>query len=295
MNVRFFFMHGHLISDQKDLSEGEKLAERAAAESAADLLAEVIRLKEAKLYSEEALVKSIQLIRLNPELALAWNFRREAILGSGQGLDLTEELKLVNNVMVDLLMTKSYCLWNHRRWILSQIADVETNIIQGEKDLVGTILDLDARNFHAWSYRKWLSLNFPAAVQWDDLSFSRHLIEKDFSNYSAWHLRRSCCDLINKEDELELVWNALFTEPSDQSCWQYHDWLIEKFPQLVPKDDVYLQELESVIAEKDSKYILLRKLSRMENQAAEKEQIAHTLIRIDPLRKGLYLDLIESA
>ena len=288
-------MHGLLISDKKELSDKDKIEENMAFESASALLADVMRLKQEKIFTEEALLKSMELLKLNPELGLAWNYRREAILVKSREMkfDLKKELKLLNTVMLDRQMTKSYCLWNHRRWILKlQVVSVQE--LQGEQELIETILNLDGRNFHAWSYKQWLSENF-SSVRFDDLKLSQTLIERDFSNYSAWFLRRSCWDSINKEKELELVWNGIFTEPTDQSCWQYHDWLLEKFPDLQKHDDQYMRELENVIDEKDSKYVLLNRLEKSKASAiqADRKRIVEILSRIDPMRKTLYLELIE--
>ena len=289
-------MHGHLIADRKELTEKERDEERSAAETACARLDELMRRKREKDYSSESFVTSLELVKLNPELGLAWNFRREAILASDESARLVqEELKLLNSVMMDRQMTKSYCLWTHRRWLLRLIENKDTlnQTLQDEKILVEKLLHVDGRNFHAWSYRQWLRMHF-ASLEWEDLQFSLHLIEADFSNYSAWFLRRSCWKEIElvKDAELELIWNALFTEPNDQSCWQYHDWLVEKFPELKLKDEEYMRELEAVVEEKDSKYVLLHKLNK--TNADEKVLLVEKLVYIDPNRKQFYLDLIES-
>ena len=65
------------------------------------------------------------------------------------------------------------------------------------------------------------------------------MLEKNFSNFSAWHYRGKLLTKIHKnngtvyqvplniiEEELEKIKHAIFTEPNDQSPWNYHRWLI---------------------------------------------------------------------
>jgi geranylgeranyl transferase type-2 subunit alpha len=300
-------MHGVLIRDKREITETERAADIAAGEDAMRLLTDVIEGKKLKSYTIEYFTKTMELLKLNPELTLCWNFRREILsswfIGEGEqdGAKerLMKELELLNSVMVDLRMTKSYCLWNHRRWIVGQMMSrgylgdhpsVSCTIISGEMDIIKKIHDLDSRNFHAWSYRNFLCDTFN--LELDDMSYSTKLIETDFSNYSAWFLRMkqatraSHTNEMDPTTELELVWNAIFTEPNDQSAWQYHDWLLSRFPDLQEADAEMLSELESVVEEKDMKYVLLQKLKVDPTDFSLRERLAI----IDPMRKGYYLD-----
>lgn len=287
-------MHGVLISDRKELSEAQQALELEATTAAKSLLQDVIQLKHTKIFSIESFEKCMELLKLNPELALAWNFRRQ-IISAQPETDrhgwLKKELFVLNTVMMDLRMTKSYCLWNHRRWLLLQLSTEAADVLAEELELVSKILNLDGRNFHAWSYRQWLRVTFPS-IQLDDLEYSQHLIEKDFSNYSAWFLRMHAVNEgahVDAQAELETVWNAIFTEPTDQSVWQYHDWLLEKYPDLGSKDSEFSSELESIISERESKYLLL---SKIKQGNCDTNEIVETLMRIDPVRTGYYLDLL---
>eukprot|EP00928_Gymnodinium_smaydae_P013338 TRINITY_DN14871_c0_g5_i2.p1 TRINITY_DN14871_c0_g5~~TRINITY_DN14871_c0_g5_i2.p1 ORF type:complete len:856 (+),score=183.83 TRINITY_DN14871_c0_g5_i2:73-2640(+) len=67
-----------------------------------------------------------------------------------------------------------------------------------------------------------------------DLKLSTDLINRNFSNYSAWHLRallqQDALDagkqpLVEVDKELEWVLQGIYTEPNDQSVWLYHHWL----------------------------------------------------------------------
>jgi geranylgeranyl transferase type-2 subunit alpha len=69
-----------------------------------------------------------------------------------------------------------------------------------------------------------------------ELNYTTKKIESNFSNFSAWHQRSKVYVSLwsnggmdekkSKEEEFELVRNALYTDPSDSSAWVYHRWLI---------------------------------------------------------------------
>ena len=76
-------------------------------------------------------------------------------------------------------------------------------------------------------------------------------IQDNFSNYSAIHHRSKLLPLLLKhpsiQQELELVHNAIFTEPDDQTAWWYHRYLlVEAFDpsiQLLQEERELLEEL----------------------------------------------------
>jgi len=72
-----------------------------------------------------------------------------------------------------------------------------------------------------------------------EFDMTTEMIEKNFSNFSAWHYRSKLLIKIHEssgslyqvpipviESELEKIKHALFTEPNDQSSWNYHRWLM---------------------------------------------------------------------
>lgn len=75
----------------------------------------------------------------------------------------------------------------------------------------------------------------------DELKYTQRKIESSFSNFSAWHLRTKLLGgswetlspeevAAAKDQEFELVTQALWTDPGDQSGWLYHRWLIGSEP-----------------------------------------------------------------
>ena len=50
------------------------------------------------------------------------------------------------------------------------------------------LLEADERNFHGWGYRQFLMELMQAAPE-DEEAYAAAKIDKNFSNYSAWHLK----------------------------------------------------------------------------------------------------------
>ena len=100
----------------------------------------------------------------------------------------------------------------------------------------------DERNFHCWDYRSYISDIAKTDLQ-KEFQFTTDKINSNFSNFSAWHRRHKlllrgltlpdgeCPDTCNLrliwKDEYNMILNALYTDPSDQSPWLYHNWLVK--------------------------------------------------------------------
>ena len=146
---------------------------------------------------------------------------------------------------------KSYPAWHHRQWTVERFrTHVDCAL---ELALCGQLLDADERNFHCWNYRRWLAVlaGVPPA---DELAYTAQRIRTNFSNYSAWHYRTVLLPALaaagagaeppphaaaapaaphapllaidTLRAELELLRQAVFTEPDDQSPWFYRRWVL---------------------------------------------------------------------
>lgn len=136
---------------------------------------------------------------------------------------------------------KSYPAWHHRQWIVQNYAVS----LEKELELCAQFLTHDERNFHCWNYRRWVAAR-AAVPPKDEFAFTTEKINRNFSNYSAWHYRSHLLPLLTPEGkpdsmvgmdllapELELVQQACFTEPDDQSAWMYHRWLLAQLDKLI--------------------------------------------------------------
>ncbi|KAM6325723.1 geranylgeranyl transferase type-2 subunit alpha, partial [Alca torda] len=119
---------------------------------------------------------------------------------------------------------KSYGAWHHRGWVLRRGPPGPPG--PAERALCDRLLAADPRNFHAWEHRRALAAEEDPEAE---LAFAGALLSRDFSNFSAWHHRLRLLAAPGGgglppqrlQTELELVQNAVFTDPNDQSAWVY--------------------------------------------------------------------------
>ncbi|KAJ8278247.1 hypothetical protein GJAV_G00085540 [Gymnothorax javanicus] len=205
----------------------------------------------------EALQLTQHLLSSNPDFATLWNYRREILLHLQTVRPEDEVQKLFEEELTFLegclkVNPKSYGSWHHRGWVMSRIPRPDWG---RELGLCERCLALDDRNFHCWDYRRTVVRlsGVPVGVE---LEFTDRLIGSNFSNYSSWHYRSTLLPLLHPPSpeptpspctsscppspnthshrvceeqllkEYELVQNAFFTDPNDQSAWFYYRWLL---------------------------------------------------------------------
>ncbi|XP_072013329.1 geranylgeranyl transferase type-2 subunit alpha-like [Amphiura filiformis] len=193
-------------------------------------------------FDEEAVEITGQLLSANPDFYSLWNFRREIFLHFIEKKP-SEEVQEIFDKELSFLESclqvnpKSYGVWHHRGWILDHMPKPDW---QQEVKLCNLFLQYDERNFHCWDYRR-IVVSRAKVPPAEELKFTYTKISTNFSNYSSWHYRSKLLPLMYpdpdnkgrvKEDtlleEYELVQNAFFTDPNDQSAWFYHRWLLGK-------------------------------------------------------------------
>jgi hypothetical protein len=130
-------------------------------------------------------------------------------------------------------------------------------------------LEKDDRNFHVWNHRltifsmirEYFPDNFKEFLS-KELNFTLLMVKKNLSNFSAWHYRSKLIPIYFKLErkswtsqealdffklDLELITNAVYTDPKDQSPWTYHLWIINN---LTP---IYVENYEIKNQEKEIK------------------------------------------
>ena len=136
--------------------------------------------------------------------------------------------------------------------------ELEKSVLIGEIGLCNKFFLKDDRNFHCWNYRvKILSLisiyfqkNFQKFIE-DELKFTIEKVSVNFSNFSAWLYRSKLIPIYfvqhnikwnTKEaldffkNDLELIKKAIYTDPKDQSPWNYLSWIITNFSPIYIKN-----------------------------------------------------------
>jgi len=244
---------------------------------------DALKRKRERDWSPDALDLTTQLLAINPEFYTIWNYRRNILV---KGIFPIMSPGEVNNLLsADLTLTmaalrqhpKVYWIWNHRRWCLEHVPDGPDEDNNGwrkanwakELYVAEKMLDADARNFHAWHYRRYVLASMAVPYTHDrELAYTTRKIESNFSNFSAWHQRAKVYTSLwehgleeynmgrVKDEEFELIKQALYTDPGDQSVWLYHRWLVG------PGDNQALLEREIRVIEElleiepDSKWCL---------------------------------------
>jgi geranylgeranyl transferase type-2 subunit alpha len=217
-----------------------------------------------------------KLLTKNPEYYTVWNYRRLILqhLFSGKSQDkdgnesersqtIQQYIKSDLLFLIPLLLgfPKCYWIWNHRQWLLEQSSeqlprDEARQIWQEELALCSKMLMRDNRNFHAWSYRRFVVQNLEQLSEGpsktmtkEEFDYTTKMIHNNLSNFSAWHNRSNLIPrLLNEQSandaerremlasEFDLISQALNTDPYDQSLWFYHQYLIYTLNSKCPHD-----------------------------------------------------------
>lgn len=263
-----------MLSEAARAAKAEK--DRAKINHYRRLTQKVLDGKSNDTYTQEYLDYTSALLELNPEFNAVWNYRRNiviSLLAAGE-LDRTQFLSQdLRMTMAQLKMfPKCYWIWNHRTWCLQQLeAHGEANW-DYELAIVLKLLELDSRNFHGWHYRRYvvsyIEKNSVAsakseqdeklvelAINLTEFAYTTSKINKNISNFSAWHNRTKIVPKIfqlletpidplslSKENtavlrlfmspydllthELDLVKTGMYMDSDDTSVWLYLQWLL---------------------------------------------------------------------
>jgi Protein prenyltransferase alpha subunit repeat len=148
---------------------------------------------------------------------------------------------------------------------LERMLEMDARNCKGEPYLSKAFYLLILFAVHGWDYRRFvIGKMAPSAgdrrkIAKQEVDFTTTKIQQNFSNYSAWHHRSKwlpvLVETMSEEDrnelarngrlkralgelislfticlllEFDLVHNAVFTEPKDQSAWLYYLWLVGK-------------------------------------------------------------------
>lgn len=267
-------MHGRLkVKTTKEQEEERRIKEREKAYHFRHLTQKLFDLRpniKTVDNHEEFFKLTAELLLINPDFYTVWNIRKETILEHvDRHPDQAETIwKNELSFTIDCLKKneKSYSVWQHRIWILSKMprSEYESEIL-----LCNTFLEKDERNFHCWDYRSYISDIAQTDIQ-KEFEFTTEKIKSNFSNFSAWHRRhkllircllmpeelcpKSCNLKLIWKDEYNMILNALFTDPSDQSPWLYHNWLVKNNFGLFSQEQIdSLRTLEEM--EPDNKWV----------------------------------------
>lgn len=224
-------------------------------------------------YTIQVLDIVTKLLNENPEFYTIWNHRRRIILSivAEEAPPQSPDTLLQNDLQLTFGLLrkfpKCYWIWNHRNWLLQEGEKLmgttaAQKLWSGELQLINKMLHADSRNFHAWSYRRFVVSQLerleglgPDADQKaqsyaeSEFEYTTKMIKTNLSNFSAWHyrsqlipqiLRQRAADSKDRrtslDAELSLICEAINTDPFDQSIWFYHQYLLSIMAPSCPPD-----------------------------------------------------------
>ena len=263
--------HGVKKNEVKELTPEEKAKNEVQLKKLKAIQAEILKIKAKNKYDQKSMDFLLKSSVLMPDYPTLWSIRKilieqylPTITDDKCKEFLAKEIKSILPIMMK--NPKSYLLWYHRVWCLVKYIEIELklktpleeSILIGEIGLCNKFFQKDDRNFHCWNYRvKLLSLisiyyqdTFQKFIE-DELKFTLGKITVNFSNFSAWLYRSKLIPIYfiqhnikwnTKEaldffkDDLELIKKAIYTDPKDQSPWNYLSWIITNFSPLYIKD-----------------------------------------------------------
>ncbi|DBA04898.1 TPA: hypothetical protein N0F65_006900 [Lagenidium giganteum] len=320
-------MHGRVKSAEREKeekkSDDDRREELTKVRMYHEVVGKVLALKKERVLAAHVLPLTSHLLLLNPEFHIIWGYRRETVDALiEQAGDKEHELQNLGKTELKLTFDalqrnpKSYCAWFHRQWIVNRgVGDLHKEIA-----LCNKLLELDERNFHCWNYRRHVSKR-AGVTQEQEFEFSTVKIAQNFSNYSvggvglfslALHHRSITLPTPLTADvlfqEIELVQQAVFTEPDDQSAWFYYRWLLTSMMDLMmgSPDDAgsfldsqiaWMEELREM--EEQAKWVLVTLADVYTRKAALTDKDAQAkaigmyrqLIELDPDHRHYYEDM----
>uniref|UniRef100_M4C4N4 Geranylgeranyl transferase type-2 subunit alpha n=1 Tax=Hyaloperonospora arabidopsidis (strain Emoy2) TaxID=559515 RepID=M4C4N4_HYAAE len=299
-------MHGRVKSIQLEHEQQKTIEQRQEEVSKVrmyhEVASKVLEMKRQQLYEPSVLPLTSHLLLLNPEFHMLWSYRRQVITALAKKANNFAS-KMQELAKIELEMTL-------RKWIIDQgLGDLKKEI-----GLCDKLLDLDERNFHCWNYRRHVC-EMAGVSKTDQLAFTTKKIEQNFSNYSALHHRSTVLpepitvDVLSSE--IELVQQAVFTEPDDQSAWFYYRWLLTSMLDLMessPEDaagflKTQVQWLEQLLEmEKDAKWVVvtladvrgrvgaMTSVDGWQDSKKQSAELYERAIKLDPSHRRYYED-----
>ncbi|KAG5368133.1 Protein farnesyltransferase/geranylgeranyltransferase type-1 subunit alpha [Yarrowia sp. C11] len=276
--------------------------------------------------SQRGLHVASAVIALNPAHYTVWAYRIDTLKSFAADVKagaadkdeklaaLQQELSWVNDIAQ--ASPKNYQIWPHRQQLLDLFEANpellgEELTLDGEIELMDSLLSDDSKNHHVWSYRQWLVARFPKLINLDsELATTSIMIQEDCRNNSAWNHRFFLLKLKNDnkqewtskpsfEEEVEFVTKTIDKAPQNHSPWLYIEGLYTQYK----KDIKDLQELTfkyacipSDLGEDEEPLItsshaldLLAKIY-LKDQEKSKALEALDLLeeKYDPIRKGYW-------
>lgn len=277
-------------------------------------------------------------LRAHPKVYWIWNHRMWCLTqypapagDGGESWVWERELKLVEK-MLDY-DPRNFHGWNCRRAIVQHLAISILSADSGASQLASSSPSFPALLSDSLIVQDQAGEGVKAKLLTladRELGYALRKIESNFSNFSAWHQRTQLLPHVwiarklgvkqvdaKVDEELELVKQAMYTDPADQSVWFYHRWLIDRLLSSSGQEEegeerkerklkVIKEEIEVIEElfelEPESKwcaislahlYMISDGLDGEEKGKGKAKELLDKLIELDPDREARYRDLLE--
>uniref|UniRef100_X2A7L7 Geranylgeranyl transferase type-2 subunit alpha n=1 Tax=Capitella teleta TaxID=283909 RepID=X2A7L7_CAPTE len=242
-NNDYFFQHGRIkVKTTAEQQEAKRIEREKKLKIYQGATKTAFEKRKNREYDHEALEVTGNILAANPDFYTLWNFRREILTHIKSNWEEENVFKTFDGELYFLeqclkVNPKSYGSWQHRCWTMENHTKPDWT---RELKLCNKFLEYDERNFHCWDYRRFV-VQMSSVPLKEEFAFTTEKISTNFSNFSSWHYRSKLLQILHPDksssvgvaenvmlDEFELVQNAFFTDPNDQSAWFYHRWLLGK-------------------------------------------------------------------
>jgi geranylgeranyl transferase type-2 subunit alpha len=177
----------------------------------------------------DELFMTMSALKAHPKVYWIWNHRRWCLENVPTGPGTLEG--------DPFFLGWKQTAWDKELYVVEKMLDADSRNCTVPFALIRWLELIGTMSVQAWNYRRYVLGSMPVSrSELSELAYTRSKIESNFSNFSAWHQRSKVLSSLwaqgkldekkSREDEFELLRNAMYTDPNDQSVWMYHRWLV---------------------------------------------------------------------
>jgi len=193
-----------------------------------------------KEYSQRGFELSEHIIREMKNHYAAWVYRRDLLHATNNREVYQDELEFCNVMIIE--EPKGFQTWEHKRFCSLALNEIDQ---EREAKFLDIILALDSKNYHAWSFRVWMTKQFNLfAEEWALIDAK---LKNQIDNNSVWSYRKFLSKhlSVSIETEEDLCYSLLLSHLDVESIWYYLDDLYESSKLFSPKlKDFCLQRVK---------------------------------------------------
>ena len=246
---------------------------------------------------DEELALTQAALKRNPKAYAAWFHRKWILALFKPGSDILQnELKLTAQFFA--LDERNFHCWNYRRFVISATA----NCWNGG----WTLPEMGPQIGNTTTSTCAI---IPDDILKSEWNFTQQKIQDNFSNFSAFHYRSQLLPHILKQQdeeieqqddllgqEMQLIEDAICTEPDDQTAWWYHKLLLVEYkfpPSRLEEQAELFRELKEDSPGKWVSLGLYEILSILDGSKEEQIDLLKELIDIDSDRANRYKEILQ--